>query len=94
MKQVDNAASGGLREGRKAYAIKLARIQWRLRDPFESLWNMPLENWDKAQAVKEEEEVHACSQQGDTSDEELDKEEEGYGEDDKEDDKEEEYKEE
>ncbi|KAL0571417.1 hypothetical protein V5O48_010552 [Marasmius crinis-equi] len=79
--QLDNATSGGLREGRKAYAIKQARIQRRLRDSFENLWNVPLGNWDEAQAVKEEEEERIRSERGDASDEELDEEEEGYGED-------------
>ncbi|KAL0568201.1 hypothetical protein V5O48_013793 [Marasmius crinis-equi] len=75
----DNRVSGGLREGRRAYALKQARIQRRLRERFDMLWRVPLGKWDEAAVVKEEEEELSRLEGGDDPDEEQDEDEDEYG---------------
>ncbi|KAL0563521.1 hypothetical protein V5O48_018545, partial [Marasmius crinis-equi] len=74
----DKSVSGGLREGRRAYALKQARIQRSLHNSFETLWRVPLNNWDEREAVKEEEEDILRLEGGDDPDEEQDEDEEEY----------------
>ncbi|KAL0565947.1 hypothetical protein V5O48_016070, partial [Marasmius crinis-equi] len=73
----DKSVAGGLREGRRAYALKQARIQRSLHNSFETLWRVPLNNWDEREAVKEEEDILRL-EGGDDPDEEQDEDEEEY----------------